>query len=69
MGCLYKVGQMASDPASFWFSLECKIAEFEALGYPNAVLRSAAARMYARRGNTRWLRAKRLIGQREGSGG
>ena len=65
MGCLYKVGQMASDPTSFWFSLECKLREFGALGYPTTALRRATERMFARYGDVRWLRAKQLLADQE----
>ena len=66
MGCLLKVTRMASDNTSFWLSLECKMREFIALGYPHAVMRRAAERMYARYGDERWLKAKQLLAVEDG---
>jgi hypothetical protein len=48
---------MASDEENFRFSLECKLMEFQELGYPRAMRRAACKplRMYARSQNRRWL--------------
>ena len=65
VGCLHKVGLMASDAAGFWLSLNCKLREFYVLGYPSGTLRKALERMYARTGYRRWLKARVLLTQME----
>ena len=39
---------------SFWLSLEHKVREFEALGYPKRALKAAWHRMEERSGDWRW---------------
>jgi hypothetical protein len=46
ISCMRKIGQHASDEANFQYSLECKLKEFEALGYPWSWLRRARANAY-----------------------
>ena len=54
IGCLHKALRMASDMPSFWLSLEHKVREFEALGYPKRALKAAWRRMEERSGDWRW---------------
>ena len=61
IGCLQKVMTMASDTTSFQISLQAKMREFNALGYPYETLRRAIERMYARGYDSRWLHARAML--------
>ena len=67
IGCLRKVEWMASNESQFHEGLGFKLREFEALGYPQRVLRSACERMYESiSGGWRWLQAASVFDESSG---